>query len=68
MLSAGLLSVIGSVVDHRVQLPADDIRALLAGAASAVLKAELPGTGGHLGPPRLVADLRSRYRGYTKRY
>jgi AcrR family transcriptional regulator len=42
MLSAGLLSVIGSAVDHRVQLPADDIRALLAGAASAVLEADLP--------------------------
>lgn len=42
MLSAGLLSVIGSAVDHRVQLPADDIRALLAGAAFAVLEAELP--------------------------
>src|ERR1700730_15956743 len=35
MLSAGMLSVIGSVVDHRVQLPADDIRAQLAGAALA---------------------------------
>lgn len=42
MLSSGLLSVIGSMVDHRVQLPADDIRALLAEAASALLAAELP--------------------------
>jgi AcrR family transcriptional regulator len=42
MLSAGLLSVIGSIVDHRVQLPADEMRTLLAGAASAVLEAELP--------------------------
>ncbi|HXO55134.1 MAG TPA: TetR/AcrR family transcriptional regulator [Mycobacterium sp.] len=42
MLSAGLLSVIGSAVDHRVRLPTDDIRALLAGAVSAVLEAELP--------------------------
>jgi AcrR family transcriptional regulator len=42
MLSSGLLSVIGSIVDHRVRLPADEIRALLAGAASAVLAAELP--------------------------
>jgi AcrR family transcriptional regulator len=42
MLSSGLLSVIGSMVDHRVQLPADDIRALLADAASALLAAELP--------------------------
>ena len=38
MLSAGLLSVIGSAVDHRVQLPTDEMRALLAGAASAVLR------------------------------
>ena len=42
MLSAGLLSVIGSIVDHRVQLPADDIRALLTGAALAVREADLP--------------------------
>jgi AcrR family transcriptional regulator len=42
MLSAGLLSVIGSIVDHRVRLPADEMRTLLAGAASAVLEAELP--------------------------
>jgi AcrR family transcriptional regulator len=42
MLSSGLLSVIGSIVDHRVALPADEIRTLLAEAASAVLGAELP--------------------------
>lgn len=42
MLSAGLLSVIGSIVDHRVRLPDDEIRVLLAAAASAVLRAELP--------------------------
>jgi AcrR family transcriptional regulator len=42
MLSAGLLSVIGSAVDHRVQLPTDEIRTLLGGAASAVLSADLP--------------------------
>jgi AcrR family transcriptional regulator len=42
MLSSGLLSVIGSIVDHRVALPADEIRTLLAEAASAVLRAELP--------------------------
>jgi AcrR family transcriptional regulator len=42
MLSSGLLSVIGSIVDHRVTLPSDQIRALLAEAASAVLSAELP--------------------------
>jgi AcrR family transcriptional regulator len=42
MLSAGLLSVIGSIVDHRVALPADEIRRLLAEAASAILDTELP--------------------------
>jgi AcrR family transcriptional regulator len=42
VLSSGLLSVIGSIVDHRVQLPADEIRALLAGAASALLAADPP--------------------------
>lgn len=51
MLSSGLLSVIGSIVDHRVALPADEIRTLLAKAASAVLGAELPNPEGALGRP-----------------
>lgn len=42
MLSSGLLSVIGSIVDHRVALPDDEIRALLTEVAWAVLSAELP--------------------------
>ncbi len=42
MLSAGVLSVIGSIVDHRVALSCDEIRARLAQAGSAVLRAELP--------------------------
>lgn len=42
MLSSGLLSVIGSIVDHRVALPDDEFRALLTDVASAVLSAELP--------------------------
>jgi AcrR family transcriptional regulator len=42
MLSSGLLSVIGSTVDHRIQLPVDEVRALLAGAGSAVLGVDLP--------------------------
>jgi AcrR family transcriptional regulator len=42
MLSSGLLSVIGSVVDHRVALPDDEIRVLLADASSALLRVELP--------------------------
>src|SRR6201997_2460234 len=51
MLSSGLLSVIGSIVDHRVALPADEIRTLLAEAASAVLGAELPNPEDALGRP-----------------
>lgn len=51
MLSSGVLSVIGSIVDQRVQLPAEEIRSLLAGAASAVLKAELPEPADALGRP-----------------
>ncbi|MDP7722648.1 TetR/AcrR family transcriptional regulator [Mycobacterium sp. TY814] len=42
LLSAGVLSVIGSIVDHSERLPADQIRALFGAAASAVLAAELP--------------------------
>jgi AcrR family transcriptional regulator len=42
MLSAALLSVIGSVVDHRVQMPADEIHALLMDVGLAVLSADLP--------------------------
>jgi AcrR family transcriptional regulator len=45
MLSAGVLSVIGSIVDHSARLPAEEIRALLAEAASAILAAELPEPG-----------------------
>jgi AcrR family transcriptional regulator len=42
MLSTGVLSVIGSIVDHRVRMPDDDIRSLLLNAGTAVLAAELP--------------------------
>lgn len=45
LLSAGVLSVIGSIVDHRARLPADEIRELLGAAASAILAAELPEPG-----------------------
>jgi AcrR family transcriptional regulator len=51
MLSSGLLSVIGSIVDHRVALPPDEMRELLADAASAVLSAELPNPDDALGRP-----------------
>jgi AcrR family transcriptional regulator len=42
MISAGVLSVIGSVVDHRVKMPADDLRTLLVGMGVRLLTAELP--------------------------
>ena len=40
-LSTAVLSVIGSIVDHRAKLPAIQVRALLADLAEAVLAAEL---------------------------
>ncbi|MGV0713976.1 TetR/AcrR family transcriptional regulator [Mycolicibacterium sp. XJ662] len=41
-LSSAVLSVIGSIVDHRAKLPAVQVRALLADLAGAVLTTELP--------------------------
>ena len=41
-LSTAVLSVLGSIVDHRAKLPAIQVRALLAELADAVLSAELP--------------------------
>ena len=41
ILSTSMLSVIGSIVDHRAKLPAVSIRALLAELAAATLAAEL---------------------------
>ncbi|ORA16632.1 TetR family transcriptional regulator [Mycobacterium szulgai] len=51
MLSAGVLSAIGSIVDHRARLPADEIRGLLGEAAAAILAAELPQPGEVFGRP-----------------
>lgn len=45
-LSTAVLSVIGSIVDHRAKLPAIQVRALLADLADAVLVAELPDVSG----------------------
>lgn len=45
LLSAGVLSVIGSIVDHPARLPADEIRVLLGAAASAIPAVELPQPG-----------------------
>jgi AcrR family transcriptional regulator len=45
MLSVALLSVIGSLVDHRVTMPTGGIRALLMDVGLAVLSAELPPPG-----------------------
>jgi len=41
-LSTAVLSVVGSIVDHRAKLPAIQVRALLADLADAVLAADLP--------------------------
>ncbi|HEY5842391.1 MAG TPA: TetR/AcrR family transcriptional regulator, partial [Mycobacterium sp.] len=41
-LSAATLSVIGSIADHRAQLPTREIRAVLSDLAAATLSAELP--------------------------
>jgi AcrR family transcriptional regulator len=41
-LSTSMLSVIGSIVDHRAKLPAIQVRALLADLADAVLTADVP--------------------------
>jgi AcrR family transcriptional regulator len=41
-LSIAVLSVIGSIVDHRAKLPAVQVRALLADLAHAVLTTDLP--------------------------
>lgn len=45
-LSTAMLSVIGSIVDHRAKLPAVQVRALLADLAIAVTTIELPGIDG----------------------
>ncbi len=42
MISAALLSVVGSVVDHRVRMSDGEIRALFAEVGQRVLSAELP--------------------------
>jgi AcrR family transcriptional regulator len=44
-LSTAVLSVTGSIVDHRAKLPAIQVRALLAELGDAVLAAELPDLG-----------------------
>ncbi|OKH77280.1 TetR family transcriptional regulator [Mycobacterium sp. SWH-M3] len=41
-LSTSVLSVVGSIVDHRAKLPSGQIRAVLAEIAETVLAAELP--------------------------
>jgi AcrR family transcriptional regulator len=42
MLSSALLSVIGSIMDHRAKLPANQIRSLLAELAWRMARADLP--------------------------
>ena len=50
-LSAATLSVIGSIADHRAQLPTREIRAVLSDLAAATLSAELP-----TGSPALATE------------
>jgi AcrR family transcriptional regulator len=50
-LSAATLSVIGSIADHRAQLPVAEIRSVLSDLAAATLAAELP-----TGSPALPAE------------
>src|ERR1700736_3233939 len=53
MTSAALLSVIGSVVDHRVKMLAEEIRALLVDVSLKLLSAQLPAPDDPvLNPPR----------------
>lgn len=49
MLSAGLLSVVGGIADHRVRATAEDIREVLTEASSALVNTELPTPENH--PP-----------------
>lgn len=51
MLSSGLISVAGSVVDHRVRAPDDEIRALLTDAVSALLATDLRPSGDAVAQP-----------------
>jgi AcrR family transcriptional regulator len=45
LLSAGVLSAIGSIVDHPARLPGENVRALLGESAAAILAADLPQPG-----------------------
>ena len=46
MLSTAVLSVVGSIVDHRAKLPAAAVRELLTQLANAAVRAELPAGSG----------------------
>ncbi len=52
-LSIAMLSVFGSIVDHRAKLPAIQVRALLADLAKAVLTADLPEVADGVSRPRV---------------
>jgi len=51
-LSTSVLSVVGSIVDHRAKLPAIQVRALLADLADAVLAADVPDVADGVAEPR----------------
>lgn len=42
MLSSGFLSIVGSIVDHRLRAPDETIRAILTGGVKALVSAPLP--------------------------
>ena len=50
MLSTAVLSVVGSIVDHRAKLPAAAVRELLTQLANAAVRAELPAASGAAEP------------------
>ena len=63
-LSTSVLSVTGSIVDHRAKLPAIQVRALLADLADAVLAADVPDIEDSVvdaGPPVATATETSKY-------
>lgn len=61
-LSTAMISLLGSIVDHRAKLPAGQIRPLLADLVLTLVSAEFPPSSGPPDPPaRAVATHRSKY-------
>lgn len=62
-LSTAMISVLGSIVDHRAKLPAGQIRALLADLVLALVPAQFPALSDEPDPPAppVAPALRSKY-------